>query len=254
MPAPTSPTVQDRLLGTLIVIVLRAKNLPNRVRIGKQNPYCTITYGLHKKRTDTIERGGQQPEWDAEFRFEILKEGFGGEEQLTAEQAAVVTHKGGVLPAPPMTPSTSQGSDVSSSSKLEKRASKGTLATPVVSTVNSGRRVLRVACWADDARDPKLIGEGELDIEETIRKGKYDGKEAQHFRLFALTFSSRSLTSPPLSADWVQLERKSRYAGEVYLELTWYSNVRSGVLTPPIADYHPGIESDNCIGASRRSS
>ncbi|BGP56612.1 hypothetical protein JCM8202v2_004240 [Rhodotorula sphaerocarpa] len=201
VPAPTSPTVQDRLLGTLIVIVLRAKNLPNRVRIGKQNPYCTITYGLHKKRTDTIERGGQQPEWDAEFRFEILKEGFGGEEQLTAEQAAVVTHKGGVLPAPPMTPSTSQGSDVSSSSKLEKRASKGTLATPVVSTVNSGRRVLRVACWADDARDPKLIGEGELDIEETIRKGKYD--------------------------DWVQLERKSRYAGEVYLELTWYSNIAS---------------------------
>jgi hypothetical protein len=32
----------------------------------------------------------------------------------------------------------------------------------------------RTPCWADDARDPKLIGEGELDIEETIQKGKYD--------------------------------------------------------------------------------
>ncbi|KWU41420.1 hypothetical protein RHOSPDRAFT_12033, partial [Rhodotorula sp. JG-1b] len=134
-------TSQERLLGTLIVIVLRAKNLPNRVRIGKQNPYCTITYGLHKKRTDTIERGGQQPEWDAEFRH--------------------------------------------------------SLGTPVVSTCAAGKRVLKVACWADDARDPKLIGEGELDIEETIQKGKYD--------------------------NWVQLERKGRYAGEVYLELTWYS-------------------------------
>ncbi|GAA5883348.1 hypothetical protein JCM3774_002030 [Rhodotorula dairenensis] len=200
VPPPPSPTSQERLLGTLIVIVLRAKNLPNRVRIGKQNPYCTITYGLHKKRTDTIERGGQQPEWDAEFRFEILKEGLGGEEQLAAE-AAIVTHKGGVLPAPApaMAPSTSQGSDVSATGvKVEKRLSKHSLGTPVVSTCASGKRVLKVACWADDARDPKLIGEGELDIEETIRKGKYD--------------------------DWVQLERKGRYAGEVYLELTWYSN------------------------------
>ncbi|KAG0655987.1 hypothetical protein C6P46_000501 [Rhodotorula mucilaginosa] len=198
VPPPPSPTSQERLLGTLIVIVLRAKNLPNRVRIGKQNPYCTITYGLHKKRTDTIERGGQQPEWDAEFRFEILKDGLGGKEQLTPE-SAIVTHKGGVLPAPAMAPSTSQGSDVSATGvKLEKRLSKHSLGTPVISTCAAGKRVLKVACWADDARDPKLIGEGELDIEETIQKGKYD--------------------------NWVQLERKGRYAGEVYLELTWYSN------------------------------
>jgi hypothetical protein len=174
VPPPPSPTSQERLLGTLIVIVLRAKNLPNRVRIGKQNPYCTITYGLHKKRTDTIERGGQQPEWDAEFRFEILKDGLGGKEQLTPE-SAIVTHKGGVLPAPAMAPSTSQGSDVSATGvKLEKRLSKHSLGTPVISTCAAGKRVLKVACWADDARDPKLIGEGELDIEETIQKGKYD--------------------------------------------------------------------------------
>lgn len=25
--------------------------------------------------------------------------------------------------------------------------------------------------------------------------------------------------------DWVKLERKGRYAGEIYLELTWYSSV-----------------------------
>lgn len=30
-------------------------------------------------------------------------------------------------------------------------------------------------------------------------------------------------------ADWVKLERKGRYAGEVYLELTWYSNVRTSL-------------------------
>ncbi|KAL7343762.1 C2 domain-containing protein [Rhodotorula toruloides] len=153
LPPPPSPTSGERLLGTLVVIVLRAKNLPNRVRIGKQNPYATVTYGLHKKRTDTIERGGQQPEWDAEFRFEILKDD-----------------------------------------------SNSLVVAPLATGYPPGRRVLRIACWADDARDPKLIGEGELDIEETIKVGKFD--------------------------DWVKLERKGRYAGEVYLELTWYSNVR----------------------------
>ncbi|BGP33458.1 hypothetical protein JCM10296v2_005260 [Rhodotorula toruloides] len=193
LPPPPSPISGERLLGTLVVIVLRAKNLPNRVRIGKQNPYATVTYGLHKKRTDTIERGGQQPEWDAEFRFEILKDGLGGEEQLAADQKAVVTQKGGVLPA-----KSSAATGTDAASKHEKRDSNSLIVAPLATGYPPGRRVLRIACWADDARDPKLIGEGELDIEETIKVGKFD--------------------------DWVKLERKGRYAGEVYLELTWYSN------------------------------
>ncbi|BGP41546.1 hypothetical protein JCM10450v2_005594 [Rhodotorula kratochvilovae] len=193
LPPPPSPPARDRLLGTLVVIVLRAKNLPNKARIGKQNPYCTVQYGLHKKRTATIERGGQQPEWDAEFRFEILKAGLGGEEQLAGE-GALVTHKGGVLPAPP------SGADAAAGgSKLEKRPPGGSLVVaPLATGYPPGKRVLRIACWADDARDPKLIGEGELDFDGTIKTGKFD--------------------------DWVKLERKGRYAGEVYLELTWYSN------------------------------
>ncbi|GEM08684.1 calcineurin temperature suppressor Cts1 [Rhodotorula toruloides] len=193
LPPSASPTSAERLLGTLVVIVLRAKNLPNRVRIGKQNPYATVTYGLHKKRTDTIERGGQQPEWDAEFRFEILKDGLGGEEQLAADQKAVVTSKGGVLPA-----NSAAGGGTDAASKHEKRDSNSLVVAPLATGHPPGRRVLRIACWADDARDPKLIGEGELDIEETIKVGKFD--------------------------DWIKLERKGRYAGEVYLELTWYSN------------------------------
>lgn len=173
LPPPPSPTSGERLLGTLVVIVLRAKNLPNRVRIGKQNPYATVTYGLHKKRTDTIERGGQQPEWDAEFRFEILKDGLGGEEQLAAEQKAVVTQKGGVLPA-----KSGAGTGTEAASKHEKRDSNSLVVAPLATGYPPGRRVLRIACWADDARDPKLIGEGELDIEETIKVGKFDGASA----------------------------------------------------------------------------
>ncbi|GAA5888100.1 hypothetical protein JCM16303_001504 [Sporobolomyces ruberrimus] len=179
---PPAPAPQERLLGTLIVIVLRAKNLPNRVRIGKQNPYATVTYGFHKKRTETIERGGQQPTWDAEFRFEILKEEYENE-HLEAGGAAHVDKRGGVLPM-------STKDATTGTNRLEK-------AKPTV-TVGDGRRILKLACWADDNRDPRLIGEAELNIEDTIRKGNFD--------------------------DWVKLERKDRYAGEIYLELTWYSN------------------------------
>jgi hypothetical protein len=198
------------VLGTLVVIVLRAKNLPNRVRIGKQNPYATVTYGLHKKRTSTIERGGQQPEWDAEFRFEILKEGLGGEEQLAAEASTLVNASGGIGPLPP--------------------AKDGAVAAPRASLAPQtpgqppGKRVLRIACWADDARDPKLIGEGELDIEQTIKAGTFDRK-------FLSLFLFLSTTQFPPSAEWVKLERKARYAGEIYLELTWYSNVRHSSFT-----------------------
>lgn len=144
----------------MIVIVLRAKNLPNRVRIGKQNPYATVTYGFHKKRTETIERGGQQPTWDAEFRFEILKEEYENE-HLEAGGAAHVDKRGGVLPM-------STKDATTGTNRLEK-------AKPTV-TVGDGRRILKLACWADDNRDPRLIGEAELNIEDTIRKGNFDGK------------------------------------------------------------------------------
>lgn len=196
-PPPPSPPTRDRLLGTLICIVLRAKNLPNKARIGKQNPYCTVQYGLHKKRTATIERGGQQPEWDAEFRFEILREGLGGEEQSEG-RGAVVTREGGVMPVP-----TAAGTDAGGS-KLEKRApggGGGLAVAPLATGYPPGRRALRIACWADDARDPKLIGEGELDFEGTIRSGKFDGAFSRggvsRLRGVDLSWSVRAFQLPP---------------------------------------------------------
>ncbi|GAA5866323.1 hypothetical protein JCM8547_000739 [Rhodosporidiobolus lusitaniae] len=187
-PPPPSPPAQVRVLGTLIVIIIRAKHLPNRVRIGKQNPYATVTYGLHKKRTAVIERGGQQPEWDAEFRFEILREGLGGEEQVAAETAALVNSQGGVGGGPAVPGK--DGAGVGGKTSL--------LTSPQTTGYPPGKRVLKLACWADDAREPKLIGEGEMDIEPTIKAGQRD--------------------------EWIKLERKGRYAGEVYIESTWYSN------------------------------
>lgn len=56
-------TVDGPEIGTLVVVVDRAKNLPNRKTMGKQNPYCAARLGKEAKKTDTDRRGGQTPKW-----------------------------------------------------------------------------------------------------------------------------------------------------------------------------------------------
>ncbi|KAI1081244.1 C2 domain-containing protein [Whalleya microplaca] len=58
-------------IGTLVLIVDRAKNLPNRKTIGKQDPYCAARLGKEAKKTTTDIRGGQTPKWDQELRFTV---------------------------------------------------------------------------------------------------------------------------------------------------------------------------------------
>lgn len=64
-------SVDGPAIGTLICIIDRAKNLPNRKTIGKQNPYCAARLGKDAKKTDTDLRGGQTPKWDQELRFTV---------------------------------------------------------------------------------------------------------------------------------------------------------------------------------------
>lgn len=161
---PSTPPKENRLLGTLVVVVIRAKNLTNRVRIGKQNPYLTVSYGLHKKRTQTIERGGQQPTWDEEFRFEIPKD---AQDELASSGAnggggVIVNKHGGVMPT----------TGATESAKLQSAAAA---AATVVASVG-GKKVLKLACYADDVKDPKLVGDGMLDLGPTIKKGVFDGE------------------------------------------------------------------------------
>ncbi|KAF3932103.1 hypothetical protein ABW20_dc0106780 [Dactylellina cionopaga] len=59
------------LIGTLVVVVDKAKNLPNLKSIGKQDPYCVLRLGKHVKKTDPDKRGGQTPKWDKELRFPV---------------------------------------------------------------------------------------------------------------------------------------------------------------------------------------
>ena len=56
-------TVDGPEIGTLVAIIDRAKNLPNRKSMGKQDPYCAARLGKEARKTDTDKRGGQTPRW-----------------------------------------------------------------------------------------------------------------------------------------------------------------------------------------------
>ncbi|SMR43704.1 unnamed protein product [Zymoseptoria tritici ST99CH_1A5] len=64
-------TVDGPEIGTLVLVVDRAKNLPNRKTMGKQNPYCAARLGKEARKTETDRRGGQTPKWDQELRFTV---------------------------------------------------------------------------------------------------------------------------------------------------------------------------------------
>lgn len=60
--------------GTLIIIVCRAKHLPNRRKLDKQLPYVLLRIGTEAKRTAAAFRAGQTPEWTEEIRFQLTRE------------------------------------------------------------------------------------------------------------------------------------------------------------------------------------
>ncbi|KAI6047346.1 hypothetical protein EDC04DRAFT_614033 [Pisolithus marmoratus] len=197
-------SVTSREIGTLIVVVLKAKNLPNKRHIGKQAPYCLITHNDHKRRTKVIKRGGQHPEWDEEFRFTIY-------EDMEAEIPRSTQRDELPPPLPPKKP------------KGPKKIKGGCF--------------MKLQCYADDIRDPDFIGETFVDLTEALTKGETD--------------------------EWFTLMNKDKYAGEVYLELTFWSNEPPpekrypqkpkmpsrtyggpGSFTPTDTGFHPGKFSD----------
>ena len=50
-------------IGTLVAVVDRARHLPNRKTMGKQDPYCAMRLGKEARKTETDRRGGQTPKW-----------------------------------------------------------------------------------------------------------------------------------------------------------------------------------------------
>jgi hypothetical protein len=140
------------------------KNLPNKRNIGKQDPYCLVSLNEEKQRTKADKRGGQHPEWDQELRFTLFEEiedGFGRP-----------ADEGGS--PPPLPPKNSKG-------------------PPSI----AGGKFMKVACFADDARDPTQIGETAVDLTEVLTKGETDGAFTQVPALSSLTIRQNGLHSPP---------------------------------------------------------
>ncbi|BEJ10740.1 hypothetical protein CspHIS471_0101620 [Cutaneotrichosporon sp. HIS471] len=175
--------MEPRVLGTLVVVVGSAKNLPNKSRFGKQDPFCTVQIGNIKRRTLAIKRGGQHPDWDEELRFPIQED--------VDDMMATTTSK--PLPGEPgvVTPQ-------SMASKSRKPGPK------------KGGKVMKVAVWADDIKEPELIGEVTVSFDDALVKGEVD--------------------------DWWTLQSKDgkdKYCGEVYMELTFFSNAVPPRKNPP---------------------
>ncbi|KAI9321281.1 C2 domain-containing protein [Dichotomocladium elegans] len=64
---------QPNLVGELVVVALKARDLPNREIVGKQDPFCIFRLGETAKRTKTDYRGGQHPLWDDQVIIPVPK-------------------------------------------------------------------------------------------------------------------------------------------------------------------------------------
>ena len=136
------------------------RNLPNKQRIGKQDPYCSITLGHQKGKTPAVKRGGQTPHWDAQLEFEVW-------EALGDEVPVVATDSGGIAPAS----AAAKDDDI-----LPNQATVGrTRQKSDEEAAKAKKKIMKIACYADDPREPDLIGEAELDYAPTLKKGEFDG-------------------------------------------------------------------------------
>ena len=60
--------------GFLVIMVCRAKHLPNRRKLDKQSPYVVLRINTTAKKTPSHFRAGQTPEWTFEIRFKLGRE------------------------------------------------------------------------------------------------------------------------------------------------------------------------------------
>lgn len=76
---------------------------------------------------------------------------------------------------------------------------------------------MKMACYADDLREPDFIGETEVDLTEVLTTGETDGGLVIWLG-YGLWYLIEGL-------EWFTLMNKDKFAGKVYLELTFFSNV-----------------------------
>lgn len=161
----------------------------------RQDPYCALQLGKELRRTKPIKKGGQHPEWDEEIRFSILED---------TEDVLVRTGSRSNDDDPPPVPSKA----------------------PPELNFNKKRK-MRLSCYADDPREPELIGDIMINLEDVLTRGETDG-------VFALphVFVSIHYMLTVYQIEWYTLTSKDKYCGEVFLEMTFWSNVRCNPNSP----------------------
>lgn len=146
-------------------------------------------------------RGGQHPEWDEEFRFAILEDVEDVVQRSESQSESLNSSLNGKpLPVPDDPGVITTAALASKSRKIKKKGGKS----------------MKVACFADDAKEPELIGDCVVSLEDVLKKGEVDGEYLAHLH---------QRRADPI-ADWYDFQYKEKYSGEIYLELTFFSNVR----------------------------
>ncbi|KAL7008953.1 hypothetical protein EMMF5_001700 [Cystobasidiomycetes sp. EMM_F5] len=135
-------------------------------RIGKQDPYATVTVGHQKMRTEAVKRGGQTPRWDKQLQFEIWQ-------HQGDEVQAITSETGGIGPA--STSKISADDPPLQATVGKPRLPKSSTDSNASTSSASSKRYLKCACYADDAKEPDLIGEGSLEFSSIFKSGEMDG-------------------------------------------------------------------------------
>ncbi|KAG1469611.1 hypothetical protein G6F56_003163 [Rhizopus delemar] len=60
-----------RIIGELVIVAYKARDLPNREIAGKQDPFVVFRLGENTRQTKTDYRGGQHPIWDDQVNMPI---------------------------------------------------------------------------------------------------------------------------------------------------------------------------------------
>ena len=143
---------------------------------------------------------------------------------------AVGTESGGIAPAPNTPVRASSGAPTGDGkeneppgqAKVGRTAKSSADSATESSSAPASKRMLKVACYADDPREPELIGEGLVDFASILKKGEYDGAVHICNLLWKITLANKEIV---LHIEWVKLENKGKYSGEVFIEMTFYSSV-----------------------------
>ena len=85
---------------------------------------------------------------------------------------------------------------------------------PISKDPSKSNRTLTVSVFSEEKKEDELLGEGTIDITDTLKSGEFDG---------APTFSLPSCRGLNMVIDWVPLSLKGTQRGDVYLEMTFFA-------------------------------